>query len=81
LGWQLHSIESIDQPSSPQLDADASVAALLDCPSASFALAGCVERRFFESGAHTTRQLTEQSTGTVHVFVIVKATAVSPLSA
>jgi len=48
--------------------------------SASRAMLGCTERRFFESGAHTTRHEIEQSSGTEQPFLIVRSTASSPLS-
>jgi len=41
---------------------------------ANLALPGCEARRFFPSGAHTTRQDTEQSTGMLHALRIVNAT-------
>jgi len=48
---------------------------------ANFAALGCEARRLFESGAHTTRHDTEQSTGIEHVLWMVNATLSSPFSA
>ena len=79
-GWQLHEIESICHASSPQTAAEAS--ALDDVPStsASFCEPAWAARRFFESGAQTTRHDTLQSTGIVQVLRIVSDTVVSFLS-
>jgi hypothetical protein len=81
LGWQDHSTESIAHPSSPQVAADASALWLPPSRIASLAALGCEARRFFESGAHTTRHDTEQSTGIEHALWIVNATLSWPLSA
>src|ERR1041384_7869301 len=66
--------------SSPQIAADASALRLPPSGIASLALPGCEARRFFASGAHTTRHDTEQSTGMLHVLWIVNATRSSPRS-
>src|SRR3954452_24157981 len=66
--------------SSPQTAADASALPLAASGMASRALAGCEARRFFASGAHTTRHATEQSTGMLHALWIVNATRSSPRS-
>ena len=81
LGWHVHSTESIDHASSPQIAADATALWLPPSRTASLAALGCEARRFFESGAHTTRHDTEQSTGIEHALWIVNATLLSPLSA
>src|SRR5665647_1178584 len=72
--------ESIAHPSSPQTAALASVDPAPESLRASFADLEWVERRFFESGAHTTRHEIEQSTGTVQVLWIVNDTVSSSLS-
>src|SRR3954465_7993596 len=66
--------------SSPQIAADASALPLAASGMASRALAGCEARRFFASGAHTTRHATEQSTGMLHALWIVNATRAAPRS-
>jgi len=79
-GRQLHSIESIDQASSPHVAAEASALDAVPSTSASFCDPGCSLRRFFDAGAQTTRHDTVQSTGIVQLFLIVRSTAASPLS-
>src|SRR5215470_15493467 len=66
--------------SSPQIAADASALRLPPSGMASLTLPGCEARRFFASGAHTTRHDTEQSTGMLHALRIVNATRSSPRS-
>jgi hypothetical protein len=68
LGSQLHAIVSIDQPSSPHIAADASVDRFPLGSIASFIAPACTDRRLRDSGAHTTRHVIAQSTGTVQAL-------------
>ena len=61
--------------------ADASAVWLEPPSSASFAAPACSARRFFDSGAHTTRHEIEQSSGTEQLLWSVNSTLSSPLSA
>jgi hypothetical protein len=65
------------QPASPHTAADASALWLLPSPIVTVAAAGCALRRFFESGAHTTRHDIAQSSGIEHVLWIVNETLAS----
>jgi hypothetical protein len=79
-GRQVHATESIVHASSPQAAAEARVPWLPPSAIESFAEAGCEARRVRDSGAHTTRHDTAQSTGIVHALWIVNATWASPAS-
>lgn len=80
LGSQAQAIESRIHGSSPQTAADACADFVSTVGNAIFALLRCAVRRFFESGAQTTRQDTVQSIGIEHVLLIVRSIASSLVS-
>ncbi len=79
-GSQDQLIESIAHASSPQADAVAWADPVPALVSASFAEPACVERRFFDVGAQTTRHDIEQSTGIEQLLWIDISTVSSSLS-
>lgn len=79
-GSQRQRTWSICQASSPQIAAEASALWLPPVDNANFAAPACAARRFFESGAHTTRHDTQQSTGIEQELRMVSSTTASRLS-
>jgi len=80
LGAHLQRTESITQASLPQTAADASARWLEPSLIRKLAVSGCALRRLLDSGAHTTRQDTEQSSGIAQALWMVNATLSWPWS-